>query len=852
MNDFPHNYWNGVNHPYRMVEKHYCESAWNLVKQNKISVWGSFEPIEVSEEIDWAMNPLNDETWSFYFNGLSWLYSHLWAIDHNEQKPDMMFDIIRQYHRHISSENPNKMVWFDHSTSDRLSILSVISMHSCINMADENTRRIIDELLELHIKKIIEFKESKKWINSNHGVFHSLALLNASLLESVTNLNPDIKEIGLQYLSDTLSTILSISEFISLEQSAYYHQLAISLIESLEPGQLSELGIDKHKFIEKMKDSNHWLTCTEKKLIAIGDTSVISNISAKHAPVNEPTKLGISYQECGVSFAKYKTESGWNHFSFLHRDERAPHGHFDALSITLSKESKEFIVDSGGPYRYGNPLRFSYFMSSYAHNVALVDGKKHEAGAKLLNSKFISDEIFVVEAEHKGYYPITHNRRCVYVKNKGLAVFDSFSNVERKTNIQLLWHMHPECELSDDYSRISNEGRTVWVRNDLNTQKEVVSGVEGDSPQGWVTTGIGLKKPCPTLIDSIDVEEDTVIVTYFEYEENCLQNIVDIKDIHQLNETYASEPIVPFGFNDYTIEKYISNDPIFWQPGTYFGDRNIWKINKSQRKLKHLKLTSNEKSMKIKEIIERRIDMKTPTIYIISNGGSGCHYMGGLMSMRAGYKLIDEVYFPPVITNSIELGSVDSTALIEMVNLVHLANLDENELIPINTMHLRKDTPLVKLLENSVNCKFIFLIRNPINIAISRGLRKLDYKMQSKDNSDLSDDEYLKKQADYTKNHFKRLFSKENDVGALLIKYEDLIDDSNKVLKDIFSYIGDELCDDEIDEILVKYNDAKDITKNENRKEKPTLTDTQKEILITELSETCLNLGYEIPPYVKL
>ena len=57
-------------------------------KANKISVWGSFEPIEVSQEIDWAMNPLNDETWSFYFNGLSWLYSHLWAIDHVGEKPD--------------------------------------------------------------------------------------------------------------------------------------------------------------------------------------------------------------------------------------------------------------------------------------------------------------------------------------------------------------------------------------------------------------------------------------------------------------------------------------------------------------------------------------------------------------------------------------------------------------------------------------------------------------------------------------------------------------------------------------------------------------------------------------------
>ena len=41
---------------------------------------------------------------------------------------------------------------------------------------------------------------------------------------------------------------------------------------------------------------------------------------------------------------------------------------------------------------------------------------------------------------------------------------------------------------------------------------------------------------CPTLIDSIDVEEDTVIVTYFEYEENCLQDIAEIQDIHQPNE----------------------------------------------------------------------------------------------------------------------------------------------------------------------------------------------------------------------------------------------------------------------------------------------------------------------------
>ena len=53
--------------------------------------------------------------------------------------------------------------------------------------------------------------------------------------------------------------------------------------------------------------------------------------------------------------------------------------------------------------------------------------------------------------------------------------------------------------------------------------------------------------------------------------------------MNQRIEKDVTEQLIPFGFNDSTIEKYISNDPIFWQPGTYFGDRNIWKINKSQQ-----------------------------------------------------------------------------------------------------------------------------------------------------------------------------------------------------------------------------------------------------------------------------
>ena len=850
MSAVQHPHWEGFNHPYKMLEKHYCEGSWNLVKNNEVSVWGSFEPVPISEIIDWNIDPFDNDTWSFYFNGLNWLYSYIWAVDNLGEKPDRIFDIILQYEKHINGENPNKMVWFDHATSDRLCIFTAISLHPCISHASLEFQSIMERLIIQHVTKIIQFKDSRNWINSNHGIFHALALLNASILQSVSSGIPDVKQNALEYLSDTLLSILSINEFFSLEQSAYYHQLAISLLNSLDKKHLDAIGIQKESFIQKMKEVNYWLTSTDKKLIAIGDTSVVSNVENKYLTGYSHNKMASTFKETGFSVVKYISEGGWNNFSFLHHSERAPHGHFDALSITLSKGNKEFIIDSGGPYRYGNSLRFRYFMSSYAHNVAIINGKTHELGAQLVQSHSPSENIFVVEAEHEGYYPITHNRKCVYVKNKGLIVFDSFSNIESTTNIQLLWHMHPDCDFSDDYSEVSNAGSCIWIRNNMNTEKEVVSGIEGEFPQGWVTPGIGLKEPCPTLIDSIDIEEDTVIVTYFEYEKNCLQDFSDLQEKTQRIDKDDSEPVVPFGFNESTIEKYLSKDPIFWQPGTYFGDRNIWKINKSQQKLSSLKLTNKEKSIKIKENIARRFDLKTPTIYIVSNGGSGCHYLGGLMSMKKGFKLIDEVYFPPIITNSIELEEINSTGLIEMVNVVHLAEIDSPELIPINTMHLRKDTPLTKLMENSVNSKFIFLIRNPIDIAISRGLRKLDYKMQNKENIGLSDNEYLQKQANFTKNHFNRLFSKENEVDALKIKYEDLIENPGNTLNNIFKFIETELREDEIDEILVEYSSARDITKNENRKAKPELTESQKEILISELSDTCSTLGYDIPKYV--
>jgi len=854
MSTIKHNYWDGINHPYGMLDKHYNENGWNLVKENKISVWGSFDSVDLSDEIDWNMDPFVNDTWSFYFNGLNWLYSYIWGVDKFEEKPDRIFDIILQYYNHINSDKPNKMAWFDHATSDRLSIFTAIMLHPFFESAPPKLQSTMKELVLQHIDKIIQFKDSKNWVNSNHGIFHALSLLNAAGLDFVQEVRPNTKQDALAYLSDTLLSILSTNEYFSLEQSAYYHQLAINLLQSLDSKHLKSIGIDKDSFIMKMIDANYWITNTEKKLIAIGDTSTVSNIPEELAYKSVPEKMTNTFTETGFSIAKYESNNRWNHFSFLHRSDRAPHGHFDALSITLSKGNKEFLIDSGGPYSYGNPLRFKYFMSSFAHNVAIIDGKKHEAGAKLINSKLISNEIFIVEAEHSGYFPVKHTRKCVYVKNKGLAVIDSFTNIDSPKNVQLLWHVHPDCTIDQDITELINKDEKIWIRSNISSDRKVVSGIEGDNPQGWITPGIGVKEPCPTIIDSIDIEADTKVITYFEYEKGFFDSFEHIDEIEEWNIVPEEKVREPFDFNSKIISKYISNNTLFWKTGTYFEDRNIWKINKSQQKLNHLKLSIPEKSERIKQLIEYRIKADIPTIYIISNGGSGCHYLGGLISMKDNFRLIDEVYIPQKIIENLEsLSESSSKCLLEMINFVHLADLQtSNETVPVNTMHLRKDVPLSKIKEFSANAIFVNLIRNPFDIAISRGLRKSKYKEQNLKNKEVPIDDYLKQQAISTKNHFKRLVLDINNTNALTIKFEDLISKTRDILGLIFAHINCEIGGDELDLLIDKYENTNNLTKNKNKSERPDLSTKQKEILIQHLSETSADLGYEVPEYCKI
>jgi len=507
-------HWEHLWHPFRSLEVHYNENAWKLLKKGQLKVWSSFNQIEVdTEDINWSIDPLNNKTWRLYFHSLNWLYSLLWGIDFKNEEPDKLHNILLQSCDYLDSSEINDMAWFDHTTSDRLCILTAIIKHPSFHKMEESILAKLNNIIFLHINKISDYYKSEFWFDSNHGVFHALAMLNISQIYKEGPNGIDVKEIGVEYLKTSLKGILSIEEGISLEQSSYYHQLGIELVESIDDSYLQMIGINKNEFIDRMILANYWFTSFENKLVPIGDTSVISKAAKQHVLSDEKEKLK-TFTHGGLTVVKSKSENNTSYFAMLHRKKRGPHGHFDALSVVLEKNNSRFLIDSGGPYDYGSEMRYGYFMSSYAHNVLLINERPHQKGAIFIGSRQMNSDVFIVEAEHKGYSPITHKRTCIIIEKIGLIVIDKLFGVCEPVDIKLLWHFDPDCVIDLANNRITNQLESIEFSSSENNYS-ITSGNENGIFKSWVTDKISNKIASPMLINQLETDADVTIISAF-------------------------------------------------------------------------------------------------------------------------------------------------------------------------------------------------------------------------------------------------------------------------------------------------------------------------------------------------
>jgi hypothetical protein len=131
------------------------------------------------------------------------------------------------------------------------------------------------------------------------------------------------------------------------------------------------------------------------------------------------------------------------------------HSHADALSLVLSSQGRELLVDPGTYVYNCAPEWRSWFRSTRAHNTVEIDGcDQAETGGTFrwktrMSTRMLRDPSFppeYLEAEHDGYerlpHGVTHRRRLLHIPGRILDRRRRFPRVAELRGTHFDFHYH--------------------------------------------------------------------------------------------------------------------------------------------------------------------------------------------------------------------------------------------------------------------------------------------------------------------------------------------------------------------------------------------------------------------------
>jgi hypothetical protein len=252
--------------------------------------------------------------------------------------------------------------------------------------------------------------------------------------------------------------------------------------------------------------------------------------------------------------------SGWDRDALFLGFEAGPfgygHQHEDKLGIVLFAYGKELLVE-GGSYAYDASKWRRYVLSSYAHNIVLVDGqgqvrrglpRQQYLSKEPLDVAFRSDEQYDYA---RGVYeqgfgkrekrPARHIREVAFLKKARLFVVrDTLESLDGQPHsYQALFHLDSEkVDLDRESGTVeTQDSGTANIRITPSTHGElmtdIIRGQETPVVQGWMPSGHGIRgvRPIPTVV----YERRSAKLVYF------LTVLQPLRDGHEDRVTSVSE-----------------------------------------------------------------------------------------------------------------------------------------------------------------------------------------------------------------------------------------------------------------------------------------------------------------------
>jgi hypothetical protein len=416
----------------------------------------------------------------FRFHSLEWLAD---ILDASERTGDARYvdaarELIARWLRECLYREGNLRtnIWDDHITA-----LRAIALCKAWNIFRANQHATTDRLMPdltyaliRHARKLALKAFYRP--GHNHGVTQGYGLLAIGLTLRTHFRAKRWVDLARGRLERQMAVNVS-SDGLHREHSPFYHFYVLAQFhQAYRLAQTHDVAFSA-AFTERlaaMFNAGRLLLKPDGRLPALGDTNANSPVLFRALTSDlehrKPEQhLGESAGACSVLFRDggYAVLRTGRSFGERPSDERflvarlstfrTSHIHRDLLSFELYGWGQDLIVDSGGPFKYGHPLREEYFLSTRAHSTVLVDGRDQALGSAHVLNWQQGRGCDVVVAEHRSYVGVRHCRLLALIPPGYLLVIDRLDGL-RPHRYSQLFHLHQSLSVSLDQ-------RAVWTTN---------------------------------------------------------------------------------------------------------------------------------------------------------------------------------------------------------------------------------------------------------------------------------------------------------------------------------------------------------------------------------------------------
>jgi hypothetical protein len=455
---------------------------WNeFVKSQSVFIRYGFPLLQLKPPYQWHQNPLNNASWLLYFHSLYFIGTIYHGInsfgatlDQQNDAIKYLKDLIYSYFDFLDTQPEDARIpaWDDHAAAYRASYLALAYANLLEPFLSADEKKRYSEVMRRHSKVLIEYIGSGKWRSSNHTIFQLEGLIDLALtFFRETREGLDILSKCKVVFSDYVKENVSIRDGTTKEHAHFYHPFLMERIR-IHYYYLTSNGIESNiDILQVLRRMIRflWLTMPTKGLMPpIGDTKYAMFINEKYYKafvgetfIDSETVYFISEGtsgECPRYFHQF-TDDGYYLFRdsanlraglisiFLEKKTIGPHGHVDGGSFVTYLGANPIFVDSGGPYKYKDALRFSYFKSQLAHN-SLIIGAPTRHHSEVVASLSGSNFAFLGSRAHLSPGN-TWYRVFGQVASNLIVVVDLAVCEDTSSPAQLRYHLAPEARFVD-------------------------------------------------------------------------------------------------------------------------------------------------------------------------------------------------------------------------------------------------------------------------------------------------------------------------------------------------------------------------------------------------------------------